>query len=43
MVVQVLEEKYSFGAAQFVSVFPPSVEVQGFLEGDLVLSGRLEQ
>ena len=32
MVVQVLEEKDSFGVAQFVSGFPPSVEVQVFAE-----------
>ena len=32
MVVQGLEEKDSFGVAQFVSGFPPLVEVQGFAE-----------
>ena len=32
MVVQGLEEKDSFGVAQFVLGFPPSVEVQGFAE-----------
>ena len=32
MVVQGLEEKDYFGVAQFVSGFPPSVEVQGFVE-----------
>ena len=32
MVVQGLEEKDSFGVAQFVSGFPPLVEVQVFVE-----------
>ena len=32
MVVQGLEEKDSFGVAQLVSGFPPSVQVQGFAE-----------
>ena len=32
MVVQGLEEKVSFGVAQFLLVFPPLVEVQGFEE-----------
>ena len=41
-VVQGLEEKDYFGVDQLVSVFPPSVEVQGFAEGNLVLSGGLE-
>ena len=31
MVVQGFEEKDSFGVAQFVSGYPPSVEVQGFV------------
>ena len=41
MVVQGLEEKDSFGVAQFVSGFPPSVEVQGFAEL-LAFQGRAE-
>ena len=32
MVVKGFEEKDSFGVAQFVSGFPPSVVVQGFAE-----------
>ena len=32
MVVKGLEEKDYFGVAQFVSGFPPLVEVQGFSE-----------
>ena len=32
MVVQGLEEKDYFGIAQFLSGFPPSVEVKGFAE-----------
>ena len=31
MVVQGFEEKDSFGVAQLVLVFPPLVEVQGFV------------
>ena len=41
MVVQRLEEKDSFGVAQFVLGFPPSVEVQGFVEF-LALQGHAE-
>ena len=41
MAVQGLEEKDSFGVAQFVSGFSPSVEVLGFAEL-LVFQGHAE-
>ena len=41
MVVQGFEEKDSFGVAKFVSGFPPSVEVQGFVVL-LVFKGHAE-
>ena len=41
MVVKVLEEKDYFGVAQFLSGFPPLVEVQEFVEL-LALQGHVE-
>ena len=42
MVVQGFEEKDSFGVAQFVSGFPPLVEVHGFVEL-LAFQGHAEE